>query len=312
MEWLNYHHLFYFWTVAREGSVTAASAKLGLAQPTVSSQVRKLEEALGVDLFKKAGRNMVLTETGELVFRSAEEIFSTGNELLDTLKGRLAGFPVRFDVGVSTFLLREVAGRFLQPALQLPESVSVRCHSGRPSFLFRRLATHDVDLVLSDAPMGAEVSVRAFNHLLGECTVAVVGVRELVERSREGLPKSLEQVPWLLPGENTALRKALNQYLHETGLSASVAGEFDDPALALVFAQAGRGVIAVPSIVAETICRRYQLETLGILPDVWQRFYVVSCERRIKHPLVRLMTDRGRELLAPPDGDPIPVRPSGT
>ncbi len=166
MEWLNYHHLLYFWTVAREGSVTRASQQLRLAQPTVSGQLKALEEALGEKLFERTGRRLVLTDVGRVVFRYADEIFSLGRELQDTLKGRPTGRPVRFTVGVADAVPKLVAYRLLLPALSLPEPVHVVCREDKPERLIAELAAHSLDLVISDGPLGAGAKVKAYSHLL--------------------------------------------------------------------------------------------------------------------------------------------------
>jgi LysR family transcriptional regulator, transcriptional activator of nhaA len=164
MEGLNYHPLLYFWTVTRHGSIARATEELYLAQPTISAQLRALEEALGEKLFLRTGRNIPLTETGQIVLRYADKIFSRGRELTDTLKGRSVGRPVRFSVGVADVLPKLITYRLLQPALQLTDPIRMVCQEDKPERLLAELAVHGLDLVLSDAPIGPVIKVRAFNH----------------------------------------------------------------------------------------------------------------------------------------------------
>src|SRR5437867_3758136 len=175
MEWLNYHHLLYFWSVAREGSVSRACEKLHLAQPTISGQLRRLEKSLGEKLFNRVGRNLVLTDTGRMVYRYADGIFSLGRELMDALKGRPASRPQRLVVGVVDVLPKPIAYRLLQPALHLPEQIQVVCHEDKSERLFAELSVQGLDIVLADEPPGPAVKVRAFSHLLGECGVSIFG-----------------------------------------------------------------------------------------------------------------------------------------
>jgi len=159
MEWLNYHHLLYFWTVAREGSVSKASASLRLAQPTISGQVKTLEDALGEKLFKRRGRNLVLTEMGQMVFRYSDEIFSLGRELLETVKGRPTFRPARLRIGLAGVVPKLIAYELLKPALALSEPVELSCIEDEADRLVAALATYSLDVVLTDAPLARGLSV---------------------------------------------------------------------------------------------------------------------------------------------------------
>ncbi len=196
MKWLNYHHLLYFWTVAREGSIVRACAQLHLTQPTISGQLRTLEKSLGARLFDHVGRQLVLTETGRMVYRYAEEIFALGRELQDTLDGRPAGRPLRLVVGVAESLPKLIVYRLIEPALHLPEAVQIVCEPGNPEDLLAQLALHTLDVVLTDAPVSPATKIRAFNHLLGECGVALFGTAALVAKYKRGFPQSLNGAPF--------------------------------------------------------------------------------------------------------------------
>ncbi len=297
MQWLNYHHLLYFWVVAKEGTIAAACKELNLAQPTISAQLRALERSLGEKLFVRVGRNLALTGTGRVVYRYADEIFSLGRDLLDTIQGRPTGRPLRFNVGVADVLPKLVAYRLLEPALHLPEQVQLVCHDGSPPELLARLAVYELDLVLSDAPIGPDVKVRAFNHLLGECSVSIFGTKELATKYRQRFPKSLDGAPFIIPTGNTALRRALEHWFDAEDIRPSVFGEFEDSALLKVFGQAGDGVFAAPTVIEKEIRRQYGVTVVGRLESVRERFYAISVEKKVKHPAVLAIANEARQKL---------------
>jgi LysR family transcriptional activator of nhaA len=294
MEWLNYHHLLYFWIVAREGSVTRAAAELRLGQPTISAQIRTLEESLGEKLFTRVGRNLALTDVGRLVFRFADEIFSLGRELLDTLKDRPTGRPLRFSVGIADVVPKLIAYRLLQPAFDVGEPVRVICREDKPDRLLAELAVYGLDLVLADAPLGSTVKVRAFNHLLGECGLTFFGTRRLARAYRRGFPRSLAGAPLLLPTDNTALRRSLEQWFDAEGIRPLVIGEFEDSALLNVFGRAGLGIFPAPSAIEKATRQQYGVEPIGRIDAVQARFYAISVERRLKHPAVVAIVEAAR------------------
>lgn len=297
MEWLNYHHLLYFWTIARLGSVAAASEELRLAQPTLSGQLRLLEESFGEKLFHRVGRRLVLTEAGQTVYRYADEIFSLGRELMDTVKGRPTGRPLRFVVGIADVLPKLIAYRLLQPALRLSEPLRLVCREDKVEQLLGELALHRVDLVLSDAPIGPGVNVRAFNHLLGECSVAFFGTSHLASLYRRGFPRSLEGAPMLLPVEGTTLRRSLDQWFQVVDVRPRVVGEFDDSALLKVFGQSEAGIFAAPVAIEDEVREQYGVQVIGRVEAVRERFYAISAERRLKHPAVVAVSTAAREKL---------------
>ena len=297
MEWLNYHHLLYFWMVAREGSIAQASKQLLLAQPTITGQIRALENALGEKLFTRSGRNLVLTEVGRLVYRYANEIFSLGRELTGILKGRPAGRPVRLVVGVSDGLPKVIAYRLLQPALTLPEPVQIVCHEDRPERLLVELATFGLDLILTDAPVGPLVRVRAFSHLLGSSGTSFFGTSSLAARYRKNFPASLDGAPFLLPLENATLRRSLEQWFEAQRIRPRVVGEFQDSALLKTFGQAGVGIFAAPTVTEKEVRQQHRVSVLGRTESVIERFYAISVERRLKHPAVVAIAEAARDQL---------------
>lgn len=294
---LNYHHLLYFWVVAREGSVSRACKKLGVAQPTISAQLRSLEQALKTKLFSRAGRGLALTESGHLTLRYANEIFSLGRELTDTLRGRAIGRLSRFTVGVVDSMAKLIAYRLLEPAFRLPEAFSIAARENSQQYLLGELVAHNLDLVLAESPLSPESHIKAFNHFLGECSVTVFGVPSLVKPRKQNFPQSLDAAPILLPSENTLLRRALERYFVDNNISPHRVGEFDDSASAKVFGMAGIGLFVAPTVIAEEVKRQYQVEVLGELESVRERYYAISMERRIRHPAVAAISNAARNKL---------------
>ncbi len=297
MDWLNYHHLLYFWMVAREGGISRAAAQLHLAQPTLSSQIQKLEKAIGTQLFDRVGRSMVLTDTGQVVYRYADEIFGLGRELTDVLKGMPSKDSLRLTVGVPDVLPKLVVYRLLRPALELEEQVQLVCYEGKLNELLADLALHRLDIVLADSPLSPATHIRAFNHLLGESSVTIFGRSDLVKKYKRGFPTSLQGAPMLLPTQNTSLRRALEQWFDATGVRPMVVHEFEDSAVLKVFGQHGEGLFAAPSAIEAEICRQYAVRVAGRIEEIRERFYAISVERRLKHPAVVKICTAARQTL---------------
>lgn len=297
MEWLNYHHLLYFWMVAKHGGIAKAGAELRLRPPTLSAQLRQLEEALGEKLFVRDGRRLVLTEFGRVVYGYADEIFSLGREMLDTVKGRGGPKGLRLVVGVADAVPKLVALRLLRPALALPEPLRIVCREDRHDKLVAALALHELDVVISDAPTASGLGVRAFNHLLGECGVTFLAGRRIAASLRGRFPKSLDGAPLLLPTDDTALRRSLETWFEAQGLRPRVVGEFEDSALLKAFGQDGVGVFAVPTIIEKDIVAPHGVRVVGRTDKVRERFYAISAERRLKNPAVVALTEAARERL---------------
>lgn len=297
MERLNYHHLLYFWMVAREGTVARAAIQLRLAQPTLSGQIRALEGALGEKLFERSGRGLRLTEMGRIVSGYADEIFALGRELRESVKGQPTGRPLRLAVGVADALPKLVAYRLIEPALALAQPVRLEVQVRSTERLLASLALHDLDVVLTDRVAPPGVSVRAFNHLLGDCGVTLFAAPRQAARYRRGFPKALDGAPFLLPGETSTLRRGLEQWFEKQRIHPRVIGEFDDSTLIEVFGQAGKGIFATPSIVEASVRRQYGVAIVGRLDRVRERFYAVSAERRLQHPAVIAITESARREL---------------
>ncbi|MBI4580235.1 MAG: LysR family transcriptional regulator [Planctomycetes bacterium] len=297
MELPNYNHLLYFWMVAREGTIAAACKQLYLTQSTISTQIGALEKRLGVKLFRRVGRNLVLTETGQAVYHYANEIFALGSELVAVARDHPTSRPTRLNIGAHDTLPKLIVCRLLEPAFNLPDPVRVICHEGTPSQLLPKLSTHEVDLVFSDAPMDPQIKVRAFSHPLGECGVAFFAVPDLARRLRQGFPGSFSGAPALLPAATAAMRGTLERWFHTTGVRPIVVAESEDIELMIAFGQQGRGFFPAHDVITAQVTRNRQVEWIGSIKGHTERFYAISVERRLKHPAVVAITEAARNVL---------------
>lgn len=293
--WLNYHHLLYFHATAKEGSMTAAARKLRLAQPTLSSQIKQLEDALGEPLFERRGRRLELTEAGRRVYHYADEIFGLGQELLQTMHGRPAG-RLRFAVGVADTLPKLAVYRLLEPVLRIEGGVRLDVREGDISGLLADLGAHRLDIVLTDAPIPPGSGIRAYSHALGECGITFFATSALATELARDFPRSLAGVPMILPSPGGPLRRAIDEWLDRLGIRPDVLGEFTDSALLKAFGQGGAGVFAAPSAVAGEIARQYEVVPFGSTEDVRERFWALSAERRVRHPAVNAVMQSAHRL----------------
>ena len=299
LEDLNFHHLLYFWTVGREGGVTAASERLNVTQPSVSMQLRKLERAVGGALFARSGRKLALTDLGREVFHYADEIFSAGAELVQFLDGRPGGRPLRLTVGVPDIMPKLITYRLLTPVFHLEEPMDVVCYESAFENLLADLAVNRFDVILSDAPISSRVKVRAFNHLLGECGITIFATAPLARRYRPGFPQSLDGAPMLLPTPDTELRRSLDQWFDERSVAPRVVGQFYDSALLKEFGHAGIGLFPAPMAIEREVQQQYRVRVVGQIAEVREKFYAITPGRQIKHPGVLAIAESAkRELLA--------------
>jgi LysR family transcriptional activator of nhaA len=295
VEWLNYHHLYYFWTVVRNGGVTAAGKELRLAPPTISAQLRQFEDYIGEPLLTRAGRHLAPTETGRAIFGYADEIFSLGREMMDSVRQSPVSRPMRLVIGIDDVLPKAISYRLIEPILKLRGSVRILCREASLERLIAELAIHELDVVLSDAPVGPTVSVRAFNHLLGESPVVFMGTAELAKSHRRNFPKSLDGAPMLLPTNDTAIRRSLDQWFEATGIRPTIVGEFEDYALLREFARGGNGLFPAFAVLEENLRRRDAFRRIGRVPEVRGRFYAISAERKLHHPAVMTICEAARK-----------------
>lgn len=295
LEWLNYQHLHYFWVVAREGTISRASQKLRLTHPTISTQIKVLEEALGEKLFERQGRGLVMTEVGHVVYRYAEEIFSLGSEMLDTVKGRPTGKPQRLVIGIADSVPKLLVQMLLEP-LRAGEPMHLVCREDRPERLLADLAAHVIDVVVSDCPLPAGTTVKAWCHLLGECGVTFFAPKAL-GINRRGFPNNLDGAPMVLPTWDSASRRALEEWFERLKIRPKVVAEIEDSALLKTLGHAGWGVFPAPSAVAASVRAQYDVAIVGATNDVCERFYAITTERRIKNPAVAAIQHTARVRL---------------
>ena len=290
MDSINFHHLRYFWTVAREGGLRPAAEKLHISQPTISAQIRELEGALGEKLFRRTGRTNVLTDTGQIALRYADEIFGLGRELAVAIGQRPTAKGIRLHVGVADSFPKLMTQQILQPVFAMPQIVHVICREGKVPDLLGQLTAHRLDVVLADEPATGGMKVRVFNHPLGECGVTFCAGARLAASLRKGFPRSLHQAPALLPAEGTGLRRAVDRWFQSLGIVPRVLGEFEDGALMKVMASDGRGFIPVPTLVAQEAVDRFSLRIIGLTEKCREQFYAITVDRRIHHPAVAVIT----------------------
>lgn len=297
MERLNYDHLLYFWMVAREGSVSKAAARLHLAQPTLSGQIRRLEASLGGRLFERVGRRLQLTELGRTALPFADEIFTVGEELMDTLRSRPSGRPARLTIGLADVVEKSLAHRLIQPLLEPPGRVRVTVREDSPDKLLLALVAHELDVLILDTPPGPHEGMRLFAHLLGESGVTLMAVPELARRYRRRFPKGLEGAPFIMPGRSTGLSRALGQWFERNHIQPRVVGTFDDSALILVFGRGGSGIFAVPSITEREVRAQTGAARVGVAGGVRERLYAISIQRRFRNPAAIALLTQAREDL---------------
>lgn len=297
MATLNYKHLRYFWMVARSGSIAKAAEQLHLTPQSISGQLSEFAETLGVELFRKVGRRLELTETGSRVLRHADDIFSAGDALLELVKDQSATQVAMFRVGVSDSVSKAVACRLVAPALSLAEPTRLICREGRLAALLADLAVHKLDLIIADRPMPSHLSVRGYSHLLGESELGVFAAPSLADRLRGEFPQCLNNAPLLLPGEDFAVHARLMQWLHQQLERVHVIGEFDDSAMLKAFGQAGAGVFFAPAAIADTISAQYGVKLLAAIGALREQVYAITTERRISHPASQAIRQAARETL---------------
>jgi LysR family transcriptional activator of nhaA len=295
---INYKHLQYFYTVATNGTVAAASRLLHVTPQAISGQLQLLEDQLGEALFRKKGRLLELTEAGKTVLLYAERIFDLGNELEQTVRRGLFAAPETLRVGVGDMIPKTLAFRLLQPARAAGLAMRLVCREGPLDALLHDLAAHRLDLVITDRALPPGSAIRGHTHLLGTSTQTVLGHPALCAAWRGAFPQRLRGAPFLLPGADAALHSQLQAWFDTQDLRPIVAGEFDDGALLMSFAREGAGFVPAPTVLAPTICREYGLEALGEIGTIAEHFHAVTVERRIDHPAVRRILDHAAAVFA--------------
>jgi len=283
---LNYKHLRYFWMVAKSGSIARASEQLHLTPQSISGQLSEFEAVLGVELFRRVGRGLELTDTGQRMLGYAEQIFSLGDELVDSLRDGAFPQSVPFRVGIADSVPKLVAYRLVEPSLGGSEAIKLICREGRLTTLLADLAIHRLDMVIADRPMPGNLNVRGYDHFLGESGISIFGAQSLAGQLTQGFPGLLDGASFLLPGAEVALHSRLVRWFEAERLRPRIVGEFDDSALLIAFGQAGVGFFAAPTAIEEYIVRQHEVQVVGRIDSVREQIYAITNERKLTHPIV--------------------------
>jgi LysR family transcriptional activator of nhaA len=284
MATINFKHLRYFWTVAKSGSIARASAQLHVTPQSISSQLGELEEALGTELFRRVGRNLQLTDMAHRIVSYAEEIFGLEDELLAVVRGQASRSAFPFRVGIADSVPKSLTYRVVEPALRLEEAVRLFCKEGRLASLLADLSLNRLDMVIADRAMPTELKVRAYSHLLGSSDVTVFGAEVLVRSLKGKFPALVDDAPFLLPGEEVAIRPALERWFEAQRVRPRVVGEFDDSALMKAFGQGGAGLFVAPTAISDYVIPQYGVQAVGRISSVVEQLYAITTERRMQHP----------------------------
>ncbi len=283
---LNFKHLRYFWMVARTGSIARASEQLHLTPQSISGQLSEFETTLGVQLFRRVGRGLELTETGQRLLGYAEQIFSLGEELLDAINNNALPQSMPFRVGIADSVPKMVAYRLVEPSLAADEPIRLICREGRLTSLLADLSVHQLDMVIADRPMPENLNVRGHDHFLGESGVSVFAAELLLAPDGTDFPAMLDGAPFLLPGADVALQARLTRWFESQRLHPRIIGEFDDSALLLAFGQAGAGYFVAPTAIEDFIAQQYKVRVVGRIDSVREQVYAITTERKLTHPVI--------------------------
>lgn len=286
MDWLNYHHLYYFWVVARTGGMHAAAKELHLSPATLSVQIRELEKSAGTSLLRREGRSVVLTDTGRAVQEYADEIFNTGRELMELLRGHPSGTLPLVRIGIKDVVPKLAAYKFLQPALELDPPVRITCREGDIELLVAELSIHRLDLILSDTPIAPSMRFRGYSHLLGDSNVVWMGAASLIKKLQSSKTLDWSSVPLLLPMTNTVLRRSIELWFEKKKCKPFIRGEFDDSAMMKIVAQSAVGIVPVLELIADYVTETYGLKILAPVDGIVERFYALTVQRKSQHPAV--------------------------
>jgi LysR family transcriptional activator of nhaA len=297
MRHLNYNHLLYFWTVAREGSIAKASQTLHLTPQTISGQLKLLDESVGEPLFQRVGRGLVMTETGHMLYQYADEIFTLGAELASRVKTGRVIVPAVLAVGVVSSIPKLVTSRILQPVLKSEIAIRLVCREGGLESLLGELAVHQLDLVLSDRPIPSGLSVKAFSHALGSSEIALFAQRGSARQYEKNFPQSLDKAPILLPTLDNPIRRALDDWFDQQSISPTLVAEFEDSALMKAFGEAGNGIFPSPVAITGEVEQMYRCRRIGSSIPVEEKYYAISPERKLKHPAVLKIIENARSEL---------------
>tara|TARA_R110002167_G_scaffold214068_3_gene418830 strand:+ start:134775 stop:135674 length:900 start_codon:yes stop_codon:yes gene_type:complete len=296
---LNYNHLFYFYVVATEGSISKASTRLNLTPQTISGQITSFEAQVGVNLFDRKGKKLFPSEMGQLIYSYAEEIFQLGDEIKHILKRQQPVLWHTFTVGITDIIPKVLAHQLLSPVLKMRERVRLICMEGDQNSLLADLAVNNLDCILTDQPIQLGNHVKAYNHLLVESGFTFFATESLLQNCSSDFPHSLSELPWLIQSKKSAVRTRLSSWLEKNNISPNIVAEFDDSALMKSFGQAGFGVFSSPTLIEEYVADKYDVNIIGRTDEIKERYYIISPERRLKHPaILEIVTAASKQFLS--------------
>ena len=295
---INFKHLKYFWAVAKEGSVTQASEFLNVTPQTISGQLKLLELDLGVKLFRKSGRNLVLTEAGQKTLGYSEKVFQLEAELEMVLLGHAGNLGSLFRVGVVDAIPKLIAYQMIEPVLQSSDPMRLVCRVGDLESLLSDLAVHKLDLVLTDCPVPPTLRLNLFSHPLGECGMVFFGNKEQADLYKKGFPESLTGAPILMHSKGSPLHSDLRKWFQAHKIFPSIKAEIEDSALLKVFGEKGLGIFNAPAVIEKEVIEQYGVTPIGRAEDLRVRFYAISAERELAHPGVERITGHFRSRLS--------------
>ncbi|MEX3777400.1 transcriptional activator NhaR [Pseudomonas sp. MYb118] len=294
---INYRQLHYFWVVAKTGSIVRACEQLNLTPQTISGQISLLEQTYGIELFRRVGRQLELTEAGRQTLPYAEQMFQLGGELELMLRAQPNEQQILFRVGVADVVPKSIVYRLIAPTMELHEPLRITCREDKLERLLADLAIQRLDLVISDSPMPSHLDIKGYSQKLGECGISFFATAELAAQYGQDFPHRLHGAPLLIPGPETVVRSRLQRWFAEQQIQPRIVGEFDDSALMQAFGQSGSGIFIGPSVIAEEVKRQYGVEVLGQTDAVTESFYAISVERKVKHPGIVAITEGARREL---------------
>ena len=295
---VNFKHLHYFWVAAKSGGIVRAGEQLHTTPQTLSGQIKLLESSLGLQLFRKSGRRLELTDEGRIALGYAEQIFALGADMETALRQTQDQQRVlEFRVGVTESVAKSVVYRLLEPALAMPQTVRLICSEGKFPDLLAQLGLNRLDLLLAEEPITNRYSIKAFNHALGSTPMSFFCAPKLKASLKGKFPRCLDAAPMLIMGASASIRKPLESWFERHHIRPRIIGEFDDGTLMKTFGREGRGVFMSASVLeAETIAQ-YGVRVIGRTDEIVENFFAVSVERRITHPCVAAITESARRQL---------------
>jgi len=297
MQNLNLKHLRYFWMVAKHNSLSKAAELLFITPQTISGQISDLEKQLNKKLFRREGRNLVMTETGQLVFSYADEIFNLSNELQQVLHGQNPGKSQTLRIGIAMVVPKLLAYRILQPVLEKHNDVHLICNEQPLVGLLADLSIHKLDIILTDSPLNPALNIRAYNHQLGQSGISFFAVPEVADKLSKNFPVSLNDQDFLMPNAGSLLRRNLDNWFQKYQIKPKVIAEFEDRALMKVFGEGGSGIFTSPTVVKDDVLEKYGVEIIGETEEITEQFYLITAESHIKNPAISLISETARNQL---------------